>query len=397
MKWVITAIAGLMALAFAVTLHLFGILNVWDDAARDWQLRAQMVVGSKPQKPLYRVIFRDDGVNPFPPERLDYALVMNALAPVTPKALGLSLPLSGDDTVFPVHDQQLERVSRKFRKVVLSAEAGDPGPGAVPPNVPVIPFKGSIQAVSPLKVGDWPGKFSAGMIVSSQPLRPDLDGITRRLPLIVKEGNRLHPTWILSVVAASLDADWEKSVAEPGMFILLRKKEGAEVARIPLDHYGMIRIAPKMGGTQTIDPWDIVEKREYFLRGDLKDEPYELLRSAVVLIGLDSKEFLPPVHTPDGWRPPFEVESETAALLLSGKLVPDAPEAWVWGMLVWLGLGVPLLSGVGRWYMGVPLGVLGVFLPVIWGYSFLLPWVSLGVAAGAGLLAGISLRVAKHS
>jgi|GEM_PF-4086284 len=398
MKWLIAGIAGCMAVAFAATLHLLGILNVWNDTARDWQLRTQMVMGGNAQKPVFRVAFQDDGVSPFPPERLDYALVMNAMAPVEPKVLGLDLPLAGDDTVFPVHDQQLLHVAQKFGKIVLSAEAGDPGSGAVPPNVPVIPSKGSIQSVSLLKVGEWPGKFAAGMTVAPQPLRPDLDGITRRLPLVVREGKLLYPTWILSVVGATLHADWEKSVAEPGEFILLRKADATEVAKIPIDSYGMIRIAPSMvGGVKALDPWDIVEKREYFLRGDIKSEPFEELRSAVVLVGLESKEFSPPVNTPDGWRSPFQVVSETVALLLSGKLVPEAPGGWVWGMLIWLGLGVPMLSCLGRWYVGMPLGALAIFLPLLWEHAFLLPWASLVVAAGAGLLAGISIRVAKYS
>lgn len=391
MKWLFSIPVAVMAAIFPVLLYGLGLLQPWDDASKEWQISWYASQGAQGVALVHVITFQDDGTNPFPPQRLDYALVMNAIAPVSPKVVALAVPLNGDDTVFPMHDQQLDLVARKFHQVIVAVEQSGQLSLPTPPKLLALQGK-ALSEVPALQVAEWPGRGAVHMVPAPRAFSPDADGVLRQIPLLFRFEEKLYPSFGLVTAGAAQDVDLLKGTVTAGSTIVFPKNSSKDLHQIPVDAAGRLRLStPVKAGIHRYDAWDVIEKREKFLRGELDQEPFPEFRGGVVLIGLESKEYYPPLRTSYGEITSLQLQAQNILQLMNGGLSVDLADGLV---IVWMllsGFGMVLLAANGKGWLGLPLSLLLAVLPFLLVKS-LVPLVTLLVGTVTAFVSALVLR-----
>ncbi|MDR2462491.1 MAG: CHASE2 domain-containing protein [Verrucomicrobiales bacterium] len=185
-------------------LHLLGFAAGGDARAAGLAARfLPMEIPAAP--PVVLVTTQDFGRQSWPWSNLDYAVFLNAIAEFKPAVVAIAIPLEAGEADYKIYDAQLGRQIRRFERVVLL-------PGA-------------------------PAEIAQAARVAPSPWWPDADGEARRVPLIVSDGGKTVPTFVLQTY--------------------LQYFGGGDPARIPVDRDGCLPLhgdgeAPAVGFYQLI-------------------------------------------------------------------------------------------------------------------------------------------------
>ena len=101
--------------------------------------------------------------------------------------------------------------------------------------------RGLYRGTKPLLT--FPALTSAARGIGYLSVKPDRDGVFRRLPLLVRYGDAFYPSFAFRGICDYLHVPPEKIVVQPGTHIILRdaQRPGATTPRdivIPIDHHG---------------------------------------------------------------------------------------------------------------------------------------------------------------
>ena len=209
------------------------------------------------------------------------------------------------------------------------------------------------------KVVEYPGILSSieqheslayGSGVSS--VFPEVDGVTRRMPLVIKSGDTLYPSMVLEVL---------RILAGDPSFQIKFSDIGIDKLRVP--QFGVI-------STDTIGRvWIDYQQRPQSY--SLTDLP-ETFDSGIVIVGTSAAGIANPIATSRGELWPQDMQASVIATLASGTNIqrPD----WAPGAeLLTLILTSILLLFLTRWvYVGLGLGIvaLATIVPVtMYAYS----------------------------
>ncbi|MGH7311317.1 MAG: CHASE2 domain-containing protein, partial [Candidatus Rokuibacteriota bacterium] len=207
----------------------------------------------------------------------------------------------------------------------------------------------------------------------------DADGVTRKVPLFVRLGDRAVPALGLALAAAFLDAPLGETTVERGALVLRAERDHVPLRLIPMNERGELLVAFRGAGLPRgvarvpfHDLWAAVEA------GDA-DRLRGLVENKLVLVLADPVRA--PARTPLGAMPDVMIQTHLLDTLLSGAVLREAPSALT-------SLGTLVLATLSAWlwlsraWWIASLGALGLAL----GYLASLPLVL--SAAGFALPAG---------
>lgn len=249
-------------------------------------------------------------------------------------------------------DDELARVLEEY-PVVLPIQGSDANkntavnPGAVmigDPEGKVVEYPGILSNIDSL----GSRAYGNGIVT----LFPEVDGVTRRIPLVIKSGDTLYPSMGLEVL---------RILAQDPSFQIKFSEIGIDKLRVP--QFGVISTDPI--GRIWVDSQQ--RSKSYSITELPKD-----LEGSIVLVGPTAAGLANPVPTSSGGIWPHEMQASVVATLAQGINIqrPDwAPGAELLALIL---LSVTLLF-LTRWVyvgLGVGVAVLGGIVPLsMWAYS----------------------------
>lgn len=381
---------------------LMGGMVGWSDLTEPWESQAAQAILRSSAPPgkdpgLVRIVVDDLADQTWPWPKLDYAILLHAIAPYEPEVLALDWPLELRDPLEDVYERQLARQLKAFRGVVLSARplanaSAETSPAPAQEGLPVV---GSIDSIPPLLDAVWPRNTYWGEVRIS-PLAAGRPA-SARTPLLFRQGDAVVPAFPLAVYAKWLGAYGPNSTVFPGKEIILRDYQQTQLARIPIDASGALRRLPpeRLPEVPRLEFYSAILSSEQLHNGQEPLFDLNRLRHTLVLATIEHPDAATPI---DGTG--LYAGEDTARTLLQlmtrayWEPVP-APASWVIlilssGLMAWAGSLRPTLHAVAGLVAGV------VFLTAdAWFFlrffDTLLPWAPALVASLTGWSTALAL------
>lgn len=387
--WTICAAIGLSWLFMLTQLpHAFDPL---DDAASDWLLTRQP--DPTVDDELVLVMIDDDTfelLDEQPVTRATHAELLRLLAEAGVRQVSW-------DAIFrsaSVDDKALIAAMRQIPTVLacegsLWQEALPGNRDALPPQAWLSPPERAWWPFPPYRLGlvPQPSLAAAANGIGHISETPDRDGVLRRLPLIVRVGERYLPASVLATALGHLGLDQDDVRYDPASRLLTL---GDDRAVIPLDDQHAMRLNP-------IKQLDLVDHRSYGrLLQSLRFDPTAMrqgLAGKTVLIGpayTGSGDFVTAPHGP-GYP---GVLALFAALntITTGQPIMPAPAALSGVLMLLLVVCMGLISSLSRplpaalmMLAVVLLAALGIGLTFRYTLVLVPPAIPLGAAATSAL------------
>jgi len=170
---------------------------------------------------------------------------------------------------------------------------------------------------------------------------PEIDGVTRRIPLVVESGGTLYPNVTMEVL---------RVLAGDPSFQIKLSPMGVDKLRIP--QFGVIQTNP------TGEVWiDWSQRSKSVSAVDLPDD----FAGAIVFVGPTAAGLTQPLATAAGSVFPHEVQAAMLGTVFNQSNISRHPDAEQWAELAALVIAGLLLIGLARWtYVGIAFFVLSV-------------------------------------
>ena len=170
---------------------------------------------------------------------------------------------------------------------------------------------------------------------------PEVDGVTRRIPLVVESGGTLYPNVTMEVL---------RVLAGDPSFQIKLSPMGVDKLRIPA--YGIIQTSP------TGEVWiDWSQRSKSVSAVDLPDD----FAGGIVFVGPTAAGLTQPLATAAGSVFPHEVQAAMLGTVFNESNISRHPDAEQWAELAALVVAGLLLIGLARWtYVGIAFFVLSV-------------------------------------
>jgi len=170
---------------------------------------------------------------------------------------------------------------------------------------------------------------------------PEVDGVTRRIPLVVESGGTLYPNVTMEVL---------RVLAGDPSFQIKLSPMGVDKLRIPA--YGIIQTSP------TGEVWiDWSQRSKSVSAVDLPDD----FAGGVVFVGTTAAGLTQPLATAAGSVFPHEVQAAMLGTVFNESNISRHPDAEAWAELAALVIVGLLLIILARWtYVGIAFFVLSV-------------------------------------
>ena len=173
--------------------------------------------------------------------------------------------------------------------------------------------------------------YGVGLISTS----PELDGVVRRLPLVIASGDKIYPSFSLEMLRLA--------VGDPS-YQIKTEETGVEWIRIP--QYGKL---PTNENGLVFANWNTK-----FYRQTAAEYMKEPIPAPFVIFGVTAEGVAPLVATPGGPKYPHEVQATVLSTLISGTPLSQPS----WSFLAELGLiiiGMAIIIAVsGSIYLSLP-------------------------------------------
>ena len=170
---------------------------------------------------------------------------------------------------------------------------------------------------------------------------PEVDGVTRRIPLVVESGGTLYPNVTMEVL---------RVLAGDPSFQIKLSPMGVDKLRIPA--YGIIQTSP------TGEVWiDWSQRSKSFSAVDLPDD----FAGGIVFVGPTAAGLTQPLATAAGSVFPHEVQAAMLGTVFNESNISRHPDAEQWAELAALIVAGVLLIVLARWtFVGIAFFVLSV-------------------------------------
>ena len=170
---------------------------------------------------------------------------------------------------------------------------------------------------------------------------PEIDGVTRRIPLVVESSGTLYPNVTMEVL---------RVLAGDPSFQIKLSPMGVDKLRIP--QFGVIQTNP------TGEVWiDWSQRSKSVSAVDLPDD----FAGAIVFVGPTAAGLTQPLATAAGSVFPHEVQAAMLGTVFNESNISRHPDAEQWAELAALVIAGLLLIGLARWtYVGIAFFVLSV-------------------------------------
>lgn len=202
---------------------------------------------------------------------------------------------------------------------------------------------------------------------------PDARGMRRKLPLVVRCGERVFPSFVTQVLMQVARAGAEQVEVELGKRLVIRG--ASRKLEIPIDERGRMAINYRHPGCFTAFPYfDLFSQLYRQQEGQAWPEGYPPIQDQILLIGLTASgltDLGPTPHAPVS--PLMLVHANAINNALQGDYLRQVPAGWLivgWLALAW-GTVVPLRRG--------PV-VLAVLLPLALSAGYI--WMAFALFAG---------------
>jgi len=312
------------------------------------------LITSQPNTPLdiYAINIDEpalDRYGQWPLNRAEYADIIQDLYSRAASLVVLNVMMSETDR--QNGDDQLAKMLKIYPTVLVNV------PAAVTKNTPRNPGSAVINSEYLDRIVTYPGVIAnvpkleeAAAGIGSINTLPEIDGVNRRLPLVVNVNGTLYPSLAMEILrVAAGDTTFQVKLSELGVDKMRIKKFGP----ITTDHLGRIWI------DWSLKPTSI----------SIMDLP-ENLNGAIVIVGPSAAGISNPVPTATGAQFPHYVQAVVAGTLLNKINItrPDFADGAEILTLVILG-GILLL--LSRWtYVGILASVV-VLCGSVYGSSYL--------------------------
>ena len=170
---------------------------------------------------------------------------------------------------------------------------------------------------------------------------PEIDGVTRRIPLVVESGGTLYPNVTMEVL---------RVLAGDPSFQIKLSPMGVDKLRIP--QFGIIQTSP------TGEVWiDWSQKSKSYSAVDLPDD----FAGGIVFVGPTAAGVTQPLATAAGSVFPHEIQAAMLGTVFNESNIARQPDAEQWAELAaFLAAGIILIL-IARWtYFGIAFFVLAV-------------------------------------
>ena len=170
---------------------------------------------------------------------------------------------------------------------------------------------------------------------------PEVDGVTRRIPLVVESSGTLYPNVTMEVL---------RVIAGDPSFQIKLSPMGIDKLRIP--QFGVLQTSP------TGEVWiDWSQRSKSVSAVDLPDD----FEGAIVFVGPTAAGLTQPLATAAGSVFPHEVQATMLGTVFNESNISRHPDAEQWAELAALVVAGLLLIGLARWtYVGIAFFVLSV-------------------------------------
>ena len=170
---------------------------------------------------------------------------------------------------------------------------------------------------------------------------PEIDGVTRRIPLVVESGGTLYPNVTMEVL---------RVLAGDPSFQIKLSPMGVDKLRIP--QFGIIQTSP------TGEVWiDWSQKSKSYSAVDLPDD----FAGGIVFVGPTAAGVTQPLATAAGSVFPHEVQAAMLGTVFNESNIARQPDAEQWAELAAFVAAGMILILIARWtYVGIAFFVLAV-------------------------------------
>ena len=170
---------------------------------------------------------------------------------------------------------------------------------------------------------------------------PEIDGVTRRAPLLLESGGTLYPNVTMEVL---------RVMAGDPSFQVKLSPLGVDKLRIP--QFGMLQTSP------TGEVWiDWSQQYQSYSAADLPDD----FAGGIVFVGPTAAGLTQPIATAKGSVFPHELQAVMLGTVFNESNISRHPEAQAYGELAVFVIAGLMLIGLARWtYVGIAFFVLSV-------------------------------------
>jgi len=292
----------LLSLACAGAVSALYLLNVGES----FELRTQdyrfQLRGERKINPAIQIVFMGDEstkvLGKWPWRRRYHAALIHTLSEYNPQAIAYDVLFTEPATDFPEDDRFLAEATKKAGNVyypfffTLKEEEKVEAEGAPQLNIEEFAlnyqireedhFIGASEATLPIieLAANMKGTGFANV-------RPDMDGTTRRVPLVIEYQGRLYPSLSLKLVSDYLGVEKKNIEVKPGKHIEL-KGPRVENIKIPIDREGQM-LVNYPGGIGSLWTSDFVQILQSYKQLEIGQKPLVELsnfKDKIVLVGL---------------------------------------------------------------------------------------------------------------
>jgi len=295
--------AGLLlslAIAGVVTaLYLLRVGESFELRTQDYRFQLR---GERKINPVIQIVFMGDEstkvLGKWPWRRRYHAALIHALSQYRPRVIGYDVLFTEPATDFPEDDRFLVQATQKagnlYYPFFFTMEEKKEGKGEKGHQINIEKFTLDYQireedhflqaseATFPII------ELAANMRGTGfANVRPDMDGTTRRVPLVMEYQGRLYPSLSLQLVSDYLGVEKNNIRVIPGRYIELKGSRLGNI-KIPVDKEGQM-LVNYPGGIVSLWTSDFVQVLQSYKQAEIGEEPIIRLsdfKDKIVLVGL---------------------------------------------------------------------------------------------------------------
>ena len=221
-RWLPFLVCGLISLGVALVLLTANMAQQWERKVSDCWMR--WFPCGKVSEQIYIAAIDDNSIaliGRWPWPRKIHAAFLRSLSRYPPAVIGIDILFTEPEDKNEGGDLAISHYARRLGNVVFAGYIGKEDEKIVLP-------------VSPVREGGETGFIN---------VTPDIDGITRKIPLILNSAGSNYPSFVLQVLCNYLNTDFDRIEIHPGQEIIV-----PGFGKIPIDKDGAMWI--KYAGDQ---------------------------------------------------------------------------------------------------------------------------------------------------
>ena len=288
------AVAGVVAV-----LYLLSVGESFELRTQDYRFQLR---GERKTNPVIQIVFMGDEstkiLGRWPWRRRYHAALIHAVSQYKPRVIGYDVLFTEPASDFPEDDRFLAKATKKAGNVYypffftmkeekeVEVETG--------PQLNIEEFALNyrireedhfIQASeAALPIIELAATMKGTGFAN---VRPDMDGTTRRVPLVMEYQGRLYPSLSLKLVSDYLDVEKNNIRVIPGRYIELKGSLLGDI-KIPVDREGQM-LVNYPGGIGSLWTSDFVQVLQSYKQAEIGEEPIIRLsdfKDKIVIVGL---------------------------------------------------------------------------------------------------------------